>query len=273
MKIDWAYFADELRKIELVAGKIRFLSTADFERMKLSKLTHGHIEESSFAEQLAYGYSFFEHPKTGPLWRDQWYFVCRAMGAPFEDEDPAPPFIKIDHTCHLEVVRQAVQAQQLSQEFIRSWGLLNRAVSMYGALTMRYSESEQFLKADLKGFFEDNLVVQMHWYAHWIKANAPTLVVKDRRGAEEKLEQLCSDIIEGTVRPWGRYPREWYETLLVRTIPQTQFKGKDPDPEWSLRNNIRRLSKRKLEKMLEHRLLTPNVLPPLKSTLFELATP
>jgi hypothetical protein len=272
MKIDWSYFANELRKMETTIGNVRILSTADFEQFKLSKLTYGHIE-SSFEAQLDYGYADFEHPKTDFLWHEQWKLVCRAVGAPYEDKNPFPPWVKFDRTCHLDVVRQAIQRQELSYEFIKSWGILNRAFAMHGALWMRSSESEEFLRADLKGFTKDSLVVQRHWYAHWIKANAPSLVVKDRRSAEEKLEELCAGIAEGKIKPWGRYSREWYEMLLVRTIPQSQKKGRDPDPEWSLRNNIRRLSKRKLEKMLEHPLLTPDVLPPVQSRLFAPYTP
>jgi hypothetical protein len=214
------------------------------DEFKLSQLTFGNIE-SAHLDKITYGFRFYADDEDARHLLD--HVAARLGFKPNNRPGWRSPF---------EVVEQGIENQSATLEFARAWGAIEYCVGVMSTLIRREHLAKEAYFRRLNAAKHD-AIVQKHWYAHWMAANVPSLNKDARSDEDARLATLCGEIEAGHIAPWGTYPKEWFGSLLLR---------KD---RTALNETLTRLSKPAIFEMLEHPLLTPDVLPPLRRQAFQ----
>jgi len=233
-------------------------------------LTYGMVN-SAVPTKVRDGYAFYvprENDGLDATRHDAYAHMAWELG--YVAEPPAgPPYLpaptRIDH---IKVIRQAIEAQEISNAFIQSWGTIQRIFTLYNCLCALEPDIDDLLQS-FKGGVPQSIEIQKYWFVHWINENAPPESGRDPDLAINDFEDLCIDIARGRLKPWGPYPKDWY--LRIVSTPRQRKRGDliDANANLELSQRLRRLSRAEREKMLEHPLITRDVLPPLSADEFE----
>ncbi|GBD47034.1 hypothetical protein METY_0247 [Methylopila sp. Yamaguchi] len=214
-----------------------------------------------------YGAAFYIHAPVGSMTRELWAGLAYEIGilVPESLKVPAHTAANVmDRMDVLQIAADAIAQRKMTQLFITAWARLHALYERYCMLSLTGEAGGVTIKQALAGMTK-SVEVQKHWYAHWIRANAPSLTPEFRGIAVESLRSLCVDIRRERLAPWGPYPKDWFARLIpdVKDSSGRVASGED------IGDNFIKLGEGAIKKMLRHPLLTPAVLPPLSRTEFE----
>jgi hypothetical protein len=244
---EWEKLEQRFNQLFFVLGPQQIPKPDDLERLKLSRLTFGQIP-SDVPEMIELGYRFHATDEETQLTLVE---AMEALGFAGGAKQSASPF---------EIVRDGIARRSLSAEFVMAWGTLEYCWGTLRTLQFRDAEATYEFRRRVGGASEST-VVHEHWYAQWIAHHAPSFEKQARNDAAVQLSVLCEEISNGERAPSPPYPLEWFARMLERD-------GHDA-PTGELKSTYTKLTISKIKTMLEHPLLTPEVLPPLNPDEFE----
>lgn len=244
---------------EFIKGELLgfdMISPADLEQYRYHELTY-HYVQSDLLEKLKLGKSLHvatvEAEERSVLMPLAYELSGGSIGG---NRIPTHVTEDLDRgTSDRAAIEAAITNRQLTNDFVLAW---TRACTLFGAL-----EATRHLKLDrqtLKGFKDaasSGLEIQGHWFARWVEANGPKNVPKKtaKELAGQKLAAVCNRIARGGLKAWGNYPVEWYARAL----------NTDKD---DLSDSFYNISNSDLAAMREHKIVTKDVLPPLRTDGF-----
>jgi hypothetical protein len=259
--VDWAKLEQKLEELLWLIEPVQVLSSEDYRRFCLSHLTFGLIE-SDFMRGIDYGVCISPAGEDVDRRRSSFVRVLGDLG--FSRSYPEGEYYSSEQDL-VRLIRHCIESRQITTDFLLSWGRLNYLVGESNILFAQEPYFGKNLPSILGGLYE-SVVIQRHWYAYWINRHAPSLKPRDRHVAENALQDLCVNIVEGILEPAFPYPRDWFRRMLRSPIARS---GRARSSEYALTDRITRTSIKELERMLRDPLITPEVLPPLSSDLFK----
>ncbi len=217
----------------------------DIEHTKLHILTYGQIPSTYFTK-LQYGEAIYinadEKYKKQQL--EALKDVAVELGFIEDTRTHIPDYLKQSIPDYRHIINCGIAQKQISTEFLYAWARLNFLAGQYVHLIMHNEAAEDKFDQMLEGIRQSTLINE-HWYAHWVHANAPSLKEADRDDCQNALAILCHQITKGEVKPAKPYPKEWFARMCVA--------GKENiiEPE-ELKSTYTKLSQKKIRAMLEH---------------------
>jgi hypothetical protein len=249
-EVDWDNISCILSGIELVIQDLNLLSEADLEHELYSWLTYGLIpSDINSNSDICFSLSPLKQT-LGQIANMAMlaYGVARTPGA----ADALPTWLTksmkgVRHD--VDVAKNAIRTKTLSTEFLLAWARINQ---LYGL--MEFMESGAF-SVELSNRVDRNritdLTIKKHWYAHWIRENAPLFARDQIRDVARQLAQVCLDIRDGELVPWGPYPRDWYACMLSESN------------KCALTKRLEKIGRDDLKLLSSHALVKRDALPPL----------
>jgi len=258
-QIDWQLISDIFEGIADDLGTFRNLSQEEYERARLSWLTYG-LVKSEFVRPFEEG-----NPQIPPdgVQQQRWHMLAALALGSARSEGFAvllPGHIQrhiLSQRPDAEIIRNAISARYIDDEFLISWARINQLRGVQVALK---PHALDLLQKKIEGARAQSREIQQHWYARWLKKNAASLSPNDREKAAPTLVGVCDDIVKGKLRPWGPYPVRWYRNLLNKVCTH-------------LVDNFYKLGEPRLLELLVHPIITDNIVPPLSRDGFEARTP
>lgn len=244
---EWEKLERRFNQLFLVLGPQQIPKADDLERLKLSRLTFGQIP-SDLPEMIELGHRFYATDEETQLALAE---VMEVLGFIGGGKQSASPF---------EIVRDGIARRSVSAEFVTAWGTLEYCWGTLRTLQFRDAEAAYEFRRRVGGGLEST-VVHEHWYAHWIARHAPSFEKHARSDATVLLGEVCEQIRDGERAPSSPYPVEWFARMLEH--------GDYGEPAGELKSTYTKLTVSRLKAMLEHPLLTPEILPPLTPDEFE----
>jgi hypothetical protein len=242
-QIDWDHLRWKFNWLDASLFAVRVPSQDLIEGHRLPELTYGQVE-SPLADLIEYGHVLHFDDDLTRETVDQMMMAIGRLPKP----DGKGGFERVRTPS--DVIRDGLAKQVITPEFIEAWGQLSFYAGLTNGLLLRDREAKSDFFRKLNSGL-NTTVVQQHWYAHWIAANASNFDKDAWEDENVRLAVLCGEIAAGEVAPWSPYPKEWFSTLLSEDDPTV------------LRTTLTRLSKPKILTMIKHRDLTPKILPPL----------
>jgi hypothetical protein len=258
--IDWGEIKRKYEHIRARLEGLRLVGPSEFKALRLHALTYGQIPAPGW-RKIEYGQGVYVHPSTGSLNLEAWIGLALEIGAPVADELKLPTRVMTmlgSKSNPLKVLEETIRNRSLSQAFIDAWGRLHALHQRFVFLSLSRDASGEMVSNALEGL-KQGIDVQKRWYAHWISSNVSP--AKDRDTASQELGHLCADIRDGKVKPYGPYPREWFELLLGKP-------KKEEKKERFVGSNFRKISERRLAQLVLDPVFTIDLLPPLSRDEF-----
>jgi hypothetical protein len=247
-ELDWDGFKRQFQYSREMLTPYEGSSAEDFEELKLSRLTHGQIS-SAHIDKINYSVRFYADDANTRAFLEG---AMRRLG--FRGDKPPgwrSPF---------DIVSEAIEKRAITPEFVSAWGTLQYCTGLITAFILRDDQAEADIRKKLEGAMQGT-TAQEHWYAHWMTTNAPSLEHAAREKENVRLALLCEDIEQDNILTPKIYPKEWFSRMLEH--------DNQGQPTGDLKSTYIRLSKKKIREMIQHRDLTPEVLPPLRPEEFQ----
>lgn len=256
---DWAELRREFQAIKECCVPFQILTVDDLERCKLSDQTYGLIP-SNHVERVRSWDCVSVHDRDK---QEQLVDMCYVHG--FSDDTSCSSAEHQENRPDLwRSIETAIARRRFSNQLMQDLGKLNFYWAYYSGLYLfcRNEYDRSFYQVMIAN--SDATDIQRHWYAHWV-CRAKRVDQIDRDEAQTKLIALIDEIRVGHRQPWAPYPTDWFVSMLATE--------KDPFSkkvvfDGDLKTSYIKLTNKELQRMTEHPLITPRVLPPLSVEKF-----
>lgn len=255
-EIDWSDIRSEFDDFRELISDIRLLGDDEFQQYRRSILTYGLIKAPEWLK-VDYGAALYIHPESDSSIWEIWRSIATELRLPMSTDLELPRHIRSGagfQSDHITILAEAIETEQVSSEFLRSWARINQLRGQLRVLLSLPNATGQLTAQAIAGL-EYNTDVQRCWYAHWIIRHAPSLAPRDRADAAFGLADLCCSIKNGEIEPWRPYPSSWFARVLNAA-------GDD------VSGPLEKLGEPALRKLADDPHYTPRVLPPLSADMF-----
>ncbi len=259
MAIDWEKIEEEFTNICELVEWFEVPTPEDFERFKLNLLTYGQVK-SPYQDKINYAYTVHiqgdgRYEKLLDLAVELGFMEDIRQHIPDHFKEPIPDY--------REIVIEGLKKREVTTEFLSALSHFNFLAGRYAELIAFDDTSEKKFEQAVAGLRDNSMLIQMHWYAHWIHEHSPSLKQEDRAEAEFALARLCLDITKGKIPPFKPYPAEWFSRMLqTKKVKEPLCKEKEV-PIDDLKTTYTQISQKKIREMLQHPLIIADTLPPV----------
>ena len=175
MSIDWDRLDQDYREVRDALHPFEILEDDDYERFRLGWLTYGLIE-STFRVTDDFEMNFGPQLQRAIPGSERYFLLVNLLSSiivnPRENKYvPAHIADHIEAQPHpFRVIEVSLRNHAITNEFLDTWGRLHFLHGAHLILTNTEPTDEQLRQA----MRTESTEIQQHWFAHWIRANAPS---------------------------------------------------------------------------------------------------